>query len=58
MNLLIQRKIFFFYAIKREETAKIYMEFMKKDEIFIPRKFQEKNNPIEHRRTEKSQSKL
>ena len=42
-----------FNAIKSEEKAKIYMEFMKKDEILIPRKLQEKNNPTGHRRTEK-----
>ena len=34
-----------FDAIKNEETAKIYKEFMKKDEIFIPRKFKEKITP-------------
>ena len=31
-NLLNQQKIFFFNAIKSEETAKTYKEFMKKDE--------------------------
>ena len=30
-NLLNQRKIVFFNAIKSEETAKTYKEFMKKD---------------------------
>ena len=44
-NLLNQRKIAFFNAIKSEEIAKIYTELMKKDESFIPRKFQEKITP-------------
>ena len=44
-NLLNQRKIALFNAIKSEETTKIYKEFMKKDEIFIPRKFKEKITP-------------
>ena len=44
-NLLNQRKITFFNAIKSGEIAKIYMELMKKDEIFIPRKFLEKITP-------------
>ena len=44
-NLLNQRKIPFFNAIKSEETTKIYQEFMKRDEIFIPRKFKDKITP-------------
>ena len=44
-NLLNKRKIALFYAITSEETAKIYQEFMKKDEIFIPKKFKEKITP-------------
>ena len=44
-NLLNQRKITFFNAIKSEETAEIYKEFMKKNEIFIPRKPKEKITP-------------
>ena len=44
-NLLNQRKIAFFNAIKSEETAKIYKEFVKKNEISIPRKFKEKITP-------------
>ena len=34
-----------FNAIKSEEIVKTDMEFMKKDEIFIPRKFKEKITP-------------
>ena len=34
-------------------SLQIYKEFMKKDEIFIPRKFKEKNNTTAHRRTGK-----
>ena len=52
-NLLKQRKIAFFNAIKCEKTAKIYNEFMKKVKIFITRKFKEKNDTTGHRRTEK-----
>ena len=44
-NLLNQQKIAFINAIKSEETAKILEEFMKKDEIFIPRKLKEKITP-------------
>ena len=44
-NLLNQRKIAFFNAIKSEEIVKIDTEFMKKDEIFTPRKCQDKISP-------------
>ena len=44
-NILNQGKMAFFNAIKNEETAKIYKEFMKKDEIFIPRISKEKITP-------------
>ena len=44
-NLLNQRKIAVFNAIKSEEIAKIYKEFMRKDETFFPRKFKEKITP-------------
>ena len=44
-NLLNQRKIAFFIAIKIEETAKNYKECMKKDNKFSSRKFQEKITP-------------
>ena len=52
-NLLTQRKIVFFNALKSEETAKIYKEFMKRDEIFIPRKFKEKITPQDTEEQEK-----
>ena len=53
-NLLNQRKIDFFNAIKSEETAKTYKGFNKKDDIFISRKFKEKKkNNTGHRRSEK-----
>ena len=48
-NLHDQRKIAFFNAIKSEETAQIYKEYLKMDEIFISNKFKEKNN-TRHRR--------
>ena len=56
-NPLNQQKIAFYNAIKSEETAKIYNEFMKKDEIFIPRKFQEKINPQDTEEQEKKKKK-
>ena len=43
--LLNQRKESLLNAIKSEKTAKIYKEFMKKDEIFISWKFKEKITP-------------
>ena len=57
-NPLNQRKITFFHAIKSEETAKIYNEFMKKDKIFILRKFQEKINPQDTEEQNKIKTKL
>ena len=41
-NLLNQRKIVFFDAIKSQEMATIYKDFMKINEIFVLRKFKEK----------------
>ena len=57
-NLLNQRKIVFFNAIKIEEIAKIYKEFMKKYEIFIPRKFKEKITPQDAEELKKTKTNL
>ena len=43
-NLVNQRKIPFFNVIKSEEMPEIYKEFMKINEIFIPKKFMKKGH--------------
>ena len=57
-SLLNERKIKMFNAIKSKETAKIYKEFIERENIFIPRKFCEKSTPQDTEEQKKIKSKL
>ena len=48
--------ITFFNTIKSKEMAKIFKEFMKKDEIFISRNFKEKITSEDTEKWKKSSS--